>query len=68
LEEAAHRIAGDQILTSTDQRGCPIYLNLRLANALLLIGQKTIANTVGHGHPSALKIILCYESRGVELM
>ena len=68
LEEAACRIAGDQITTSAELRGDAIPLNLRLANALLHIGLQAIANAVGHGNPSVLRITLSYEGSGVELM
>jgi len=68
LEEAARKIAGDRITTSAEQRGDPIPLNLRLANALLHIGQQAVANAVGHGNPSALKITLSYQGSDVELV
>ncbi len=42
-------------------------MNLRLADALLHIGQEAIANAVGHGDPTILKITLSYESDSVEL-
>jgi signal transduction histidine kinase len=43
-------------------------LNLRLANALLQIGQEAIANAVSHANPTALNITLRYEENGVELV
>jgi signal transduction histidine kinase len=68
LVETARGIAGDQITTSAELRGTSIPLNLRLANALLHIGQQAVANAVGHGNPSMLKITLSYESDSVELV
>ncbi len=67
LEDATRRIAGDQIATSAELRGTPIPLNLRLADALLHIGQQAVANAVSHGNPSVLRITLSYEGRDVEL-
>ena len=67
LEEAARKIAGDKIVTSAEQRGDPLPLSLRLANALFHIGQQAIANAVGHGNPSVLRVALSYEGSEVEL-
>jgi len=68
LAEAARRIAGDQITISAELRGTSIPLNLRLANAMLHIGQQAVANAVDHGDPSVLRITLSYEGSSVELV
>jgi len=68
LAETARKIAGNQIRTQTTLYGNPFPLNLRLANALLQIGQEAIANAVSHGNPTALNITLRYEDSGVELV
>jgi signal transduction histidine kinase len=68
LAEAARRIAGDQITISAELRGTSIPLNLRLANAMLHIGQQAVANAVDHGNPSVLRITLSYEGSSVELV
>jgi len=68
LAETAHKIAGDRIETATRLEGNPFQLNLRLANALLHIGQEAIANAVSHSDLSALTIVLRFEGGGVELV
>lgn len=67
LAEAAHRITGDQIKTVTELHGDPSPLNLRLADALVHIGQEAIVNAVSHSDPTILTIRLSYENRTVEL-
>ena len=67
LAETARRIAGDQIKTITRLQGNSAPLSLRLADALLHIGQEAIANAVGHSDPTMLTITLAYEGRDVEL-
>ena len=68
LAETARRIAGDQIKTITKLHGNSIPLPLRLADALLHIGQEAIANAVSHSDPTVLTITLCYEGKNVELV
>jgi signal transduction histidine kinase len=68
LADAARRIAGDQIITSAELRGTSIPLNLRLANAMLHIGQQAVANAVDHGNPTILRITLSFEGNSVELV
>jgi signal transduction histidine kinase len=67
LAETAHKTAGDKIKTTAELRGNPTPLNLRLADALLHIGQEAIANALGHGDPTTLKIRLSYQDGSVEL-
>ena len=43
-------------------------MNLRLADALLHIGQEAIANAVSHADPTTLTITLSYRDSGVELV
>ena len=68
LAEAARRIAGHHITIRAELRGTSIPLNLRLANAMLHIGQQAVANAVDHGNPSVLRITLSYEGSSVELV
>ena len=68
LAETAHRIAGDQIRTSTRVKGDSVPLNLPLANALLHIGQEAIANAISHSELTLLTITLAYEGKCVELV
>jgi signal transduction histidine kinase len=68
LAETADKTAGDKIKTIAELRGNPTPLNLRLADALLHIGQEAIANALGHGNPTVLKITLIYQDGSVELV
>jgi signal transduction histidine kinase len=68
LTETANRTAGDKIRTTAELRGNPSALNLRLADALLHIGQEAISNALGHGNPTILKITLIFQDGNVELM
>jgi signal transduction histidine kinase len=68
LAETARRIAGNQIKTITGLQGNSTPLNLRLADALLHIGQEAIANAVTHSDPFVLTITLSYEGKDVELV
>jgi signal transduction histidine kinase len=68
LAETARRIAGDQIKTTTRLQGNPTPLSLRVADALLHIGQEAIANAVGHSDPTVLNITLSFEGKDVELI
>ena len=68
LAEKVRKIAGNQIKTITELRGNPTSLNLRLANALLHIGQEAIANAVSHSNPTVLTITLFYEESSVEMV
>ncbi|WP_263357077.1 family 16 glycoside hydrolase [Acidicapsa ligni] len=67
LANTARKIAGDQIKTNTELIGSSTPLNLRLADALLHIGQEAIANAVGHSDPTVLTITLTFEKDDVEL-
>lgn len=68
LAETARNTAGDKITTTTELNGNPTPLSLRLANVLLHIGQEAIANALGHGDPSVLKITVSFEESSVELV
>jgi signal transduction histidine kinase len=67
LAETANKTAGDKITTTAELHGNPVPLTLRLADALVHIGQEAIANALGHGDPTVLKISLSYEDGDVEL-
>lgn len=67
LAETAQKIAGDHIKTIKKVHGKAAPLNLRLADALLHIGQEAIANAVSHSDPTVLTITLRYEGNSVEL-
>lgn len=68
LAETARQIAGDRFRTETELMGTPFPLNLRLAYALLQIGQEAIANAVSHSNLTILKIALSYEADAVDLV
>lgn len=68
FSEAAHRIAGDQVKITTHVEGNPVPFRLRIANALMQIGQEAITNAVSHSAPTELTISLRYEDRCVELI
>ena len=68
FSEAAHRIAGDQIRIITRVDGNPVPLRLRIANAVMQIGQEAITNAVSHSAPTELTISLRYEDHCVELI
>jgi signal transduction histidine kinase len=68
LEETARKIAGEQIKIVAEHKGTPLRLNLRLADALLHIGQEAIANAANHSEPTALTITLGYFDNEVELV
>ena len=67
LAETARKIAGDQIGVVAKLQGNPAPLNLRLADALLRIGQEAIANAVAHSGLTKLTISLIYEENSVQL-
>jgi signal transduction histidine kinase len=67
LAETAHRTAGDNIKVTAELHGNATPLNLRVADALLHIGQEAIANALSHGDPSVLKVTLSYQDGSVEL-
>ena len=68
LADTARKIAGDKIEIITEFHGAFVLLNLRLADALLHIGQEAIANAVSHADPTTLTITLSYRDSGVELV
>jgi signal transduction histidine kinase len=68
LADTARRIAGDQIKTVTKLEGYSTPLNLRLADAMLHIGQEAIANAVSHSDPTQLAITLSFDGNSVELV
>jgi len=68
LAETAHKTAGDKIRITAETRGNGSPLNLRLADALLHIGQEAIANALGHADPTVLRIALNYQEGSVELV
>jgi signal transduction histidine kinase len=67
LAETANKTAGDKIKIAAELLGNPTSLNLRLADALLHIGQEAISNALGHGDPTVLKITLSFQERSVDL-
>lgn len=67
LAETAQNIAGDHIKTIKKVHGRAAPLNLRLADALLHIGQEAIVNAVSHSDPTVLTISLRFEGNSVEL-
>jgi signal transduction histidine kinase len=67
LEQTARKIAGNQIRIVTRLTGNASPLALRLADALLHIGQEAIANAVTHGDPSELCVTLAYAGSYVSL-
>lgn len=67
LTETARKTAHNQVQTLPEIRGNPIPLNLRLVDALLHIGREAIANAIGHGDPTILKIRLTFVDSSVEL-
>ena len=67
LDETTHKLAGSRITTITELHGNARPLNLRLANALLQIGQEAIANAVSHADPTTIIIVLAYEVGSVKL-
>jgi signal transduction histidine kinase len=67
LAETARKAAGDKIKIISEIKGNPIPLNLRLADAILHIGQEAIANALVHGTPTVLRIALTYEVGSVQL-
>jgi signal transduction histidine kinase len=68
LADTARKIAGGKIEIITELHGTFVLLNLRLADALLHIGQEAIANAVSHADPTVLTIIISYQDSGVELV
>lgn len=67
LAETAHKLAGNRIKTITELRGNSASLDLRIADALLHIGEEAIANAVSHSDLSTLTITLNYDDSNVEL-
>jgi signal transduction histidine kinase len=67
LQKTARKIAGNQIRIVTLLTGSATTLALRLADALLHIGQEAIANAVSHSDPTELTITLAYEGNNVSL-
>lgn len=67
LEKTARKIAGNQIRIISRLTGSATTLALRLADALLHIGQEAIANAVSHSDPTQLTITLVYEGNNVSL-
>jgi signal transduction histidine kinase len=68
LARTARGIAGEQIRIVTTLCGNPTPLPLRVADALLHIGQEAIANAVSHADPTVLTIALGFEGNDVELV
>jgi signal transduction histidine kinase len=68
LAGTARKIAGEQIKIVTRLDGNSTSLTLRVADALLHIGQEAIANAVSHADPTVLTIILGFEGDDVELV
>jgi signal transduction histidine kinase len=68
FSESAHRIAGDQVKITAHVDGNAVPLRLRIANALMQIGQEAITNAVSHSAPTELTISLRYQDDCVELI
>lgn len=67
LEKTARKTGSNQIRIVTRLTGSASTLALRLADALLHIGQEAIANAVSHSDPTQLTITLAYEGNSVTL-
>ena len=67
LVETAEKIAGTKIRIVKAVSGTPFPLSLRMADALLHIGQEAIANAAHHASPSELYVRLRYEVNQVQL-
>jgi signal transduction histidine kinase len=68
LARTARRIAGEQIKVLTRLNGNSTPLPLRVADALLHIGQEAIVNAATHSDPTLLTITLGFEGDDVELV
>jgi signal transduction histidine kinase len=68
LAGTARKIAGEQIKIVTMLDGNSAPLTLRVADALLHIGQEAIANAVSHSDPTVLTITLRFAGDNVELV
>jgi signal transduction histidine kinase len=68
LANTARKICRGQIEIHIQLQGDSTALNLRLADALLHIGQEAIANAASHSDPTELGITLGYHSDRVELV
>lgn len=68
LVNTAKRTAGDEVKVISELKGNPVPMNLRLADAILHIGQEAITNALVHAHPSVLRISLIYDAVSVELV
>ncbi len=61
LENTVVRIAGEQVKAVVAIEGTPQPLSLRLTKALLHIGQEAITNSLRHGAPTQIRIVLGFE-------
>lgn len=68
LKQTAESIAGKQVRTVVESSGTALPLNLRVADALLHIGQEAIANALQHANPTAIRIRLSFEGNSVQLV
>jgi signal transduction histidine kinase len=68
LSGTANKIAGAQIRIVTELCGNARPLNLRLADALLHIGQEAIVNAVSYSGLTLLRLVLNYTDDQVEVM
>jgi len=68
LARTARGIAGEQMKIVTRLNGNSSPLTLRVADALLHIGQEAIANAISHSDPTVLTISLGFEGSDVELV
>jgi len=68
LIRTTRKITGDVVETQPETEGTAFRPSLRLANALLHIGQEAITNAVIHGHPTVLRITIRYNEPRIELL
>lgn len=67
LEQTTVRIAQGHVKAIAVLEGVPSRIDLRVADALLHIGQEAITNALSHAHPSLIRITLAFELRSVTL-
>jgi signal transduction histidine kinase len=67
LENTVVRIAGEQVKAIVLLEGTSQPLSLRLTKALLHIGQEAITNSLRHGAPKQVRIVLGFERKELYL-
>lgn len=68
LVQVAKKIAGNAVQVETRLEGSVPSLNLRLANAMLHIGQESISNAIGHGEATMIWLTLRAVDNEIELV